>query len=311
MDTEKILPASGLDLEKITILEYSDADFEMIQSFVEITRHIQELQQLYLVFRYNQRVLLSTYDLNNSDRIKRNRPHFENFDDRTELNALVVSLISAGKTLIDSITTCVQTSAKKPEISASFKKFLSQTYDGSFSYRLLTRLRDFSQHGHLPVSVDEGRVCFDIAQIMNTPHFNHNKSLRQEMQRFVDELIVMNKTRPLHVFTFAMAEYTVLVYKVYTEFYACLEPIFSEINSGFRRLILQYPESIKHENADFDGYLFYVIDNTLHLLNTADDPMLMFKTYKCEAIRNYDDEQQKFHSLQSSVQFKCLPLSKD
>ena len=57
---------------------------------------------------------------------------------------------------------------------------------------------------------------------------------------------------------------------------------------------MQYPESIKHENADFDGYLFYVIDNTLHLLNTADDPMLMFKTYKCEAIRNYDDEQQNF-----------------
>ena len=68
---------------------------------------------------------------------------------------------------------------------------------------------------------------------------------------------------------------------------------------------------LEYSDADFDGYLFYVIDNTLHLLNTADDPMLMFKTYKCEAIRNYDDEQQKFHSLQSSVQFKCLPLSKD
>lgn len=112
MDTEVMLPYGDFDIEKITLFEYTTDELEAIQSYVEITRHIQEIQQLYLIFRYNQRILLSTYDLNNRDRIKRNRPPFETFDDRTELNALVISFINVGKTLIDSLTTCVTESEK-------------------------------------------------------------------------------------------------------------------------------------------------------------------------------------------------------
>lgn len=308
MDTETILPYGDFDIEKITLFEYTDAELDIIQSHVEITRHIQEIQQLYLIFRYNQRVLLNTYELNNSDRIKRNRPPFETFDDRTELNALVVSFISAGKTLIDSITTCVKASENSSGISASFENFLADTYDDSFSYRLLTRLRDFSQHGHLPVSVVNGGMCFDIAQILNTPHFNHNKSLNQEMEKFIDELLVISKTRPLYVFTLAIAEYTVSVYKVYSEFYTQIEPIFLKKHSDFKQLIADYPESIKHEDAKFDGYLFYLVDNTLHVINTGDSSTTLFKTYKKEAASNFNDEQQEFDSFRVSLRW--IPIKK-
>ena len=308
MDTEVMLPYGDFDIEKITLFEYTTDELEAIQSYVEITRHIQEIQQLYLIFRYNQRILLSTYDLNNRDRIKRNRPPFETFDNRTELNALVISFISAGKTLIDSLTTCVTESEKNSGIFTSFKKFLTCSYDDSFSYRLLTRLRDFSQHGHLPVSVINDDICFDIAQILYTPHFNHNKSLSQEMRKFVDELLVINKTHPFHMFTLAVADYTVSVYRIYSEFYTQIEPIFLKNHSKFRELITAYPGVIKHEDPKFNGYLFYLIDNALHVINTFDRAETMFEAYKKEATNNYNNEQQEFDSFRTSIHL--IPVKK-
>lgn len=308
MDTEIILPYVDFDIEKITLSEYTSEESEIIQSYVEITRHIQEIQQLYLIFRYNQRVMLSTYDLNNSDRIKRNRPPFETFDDRTELNALVISFVSAGKTLIDSLTTCVKASDKNSEISTSFEKFLVCSYDDSFSYRLLIRLRDFSQHGHLPVSVANDKMRFDIAQILNTPHFNHNKSLSQEMKKFVDELLVFNKACPFYMFTLAVAEYTVSVYKIYSEFYTQIEPIFFKMHSDFRKLIVAHPGLVKHEDDKFDGYLFYLIGNALHAINIVEKPETMFEAYKKEAASNYSKEQQEFDSFKSSIHW--IPVKK-
>lgn len=169
-------------------------------------------------------------------------------------------------------------------------------------------MRDFSQHGHLPVSVINDDIRFDIAQILYTPHFNHNKSLSQEMRKFVDELLVINKTHPFHMFTLAVADYTVSVYRIYSEFYTQVEPIFLKNYSKFRELITAHPGVIKHEDPKFNGYLFYLIDNALHVINTFDRAETMFEAYKKEATNNYNNEQQEFDSFRASIHL--IPVKK-
>ena len=43
---------------------------------------------------------------------------------------------------------------------------VSKIYDTVFSYKLLTRLRDYSQHGHLPVSSEGNSYYFDFVDIL-------------------------------------------------------------------------------------------------------------------------------------------------
>lgn len=302
MDTEKLLPYQGFDIDDITLLDFTDEALQEIQLYVEITRHVQEIHQLFELFQYNLKRLLSVYELNNGDRIKRNGPHFENFSDQIELNALVINYISSGKTLIDSMQSCIKSHYSKDSAKYdAFSKFLSSIYDECFSYRLLTRLRDFAQHGHLPVSLVGDRVCFDIGQIINTPHFNHNKSILKEMESFNDELLVVQRTQPCYAFTLAVAEYTVSMCNVYHQFWLSIQDVFCEKEKAIRTLIAQVPECIIHKNEALNGWLFYLLDSTLHTFNTAEDSLAMFAEKREEAKRIYELEAKELEAFRRSI----------
>lgn len=175
MDTEQLFPADPQDLDGIAVVEGSPEELTVITSYVEITRAFQEIYQLFNLFRYHLNRLRTTYDLNTGDTINRLTPITEPFSDQIELNALFISYISAGKTLIDAIQTCVCENGSA-QTQESFRKFTSNLYDQSFSYRLLTRLRDFAQHGHLPISIHNYQMCFDFGQIAYTPPFSPQQS---------------------------------------------------------------------------------------------------------------------------------------
>ncbi|WP_326716915.1 hypothetical protein [Vagococcus jeotgali] len=47
----------------------------------------------------------------------------------------------------------------------------------------------YSQHGHLPVEVNEGRVSFNLDEILSKPHIKLNKSLLKEMGEIKEEIV--------------------------------------------------------------------------------------------------------------------------
>ena len=59
MDTETFLFAKNLDLDKLNIYQFNEDTQSVINSYVEITRHLQELGQLFHVFRFNLESLLN------------------------------------------------------------------------------------------------------------------------------------------------------------------------------------------------------------------------------------------------------------
>ena len=307
MDTERMLPWQDTDMDDITLLDFSDEALHIIQSYIEMTRHVQEIHQLFELFQYNLKRLLSVYELNSGDSVKRHKPYFEGFSDRIELNALVINYISSGKTLIDSIQTCIKTSypENKPKVD-EFSSFLSSVYDDCFSYRLLTRLRDCAQHGHLPVSVIDNIMCFDIAQIIHTPHFNHNKTILEEMKKFYDELLVVQKTQPHHVFTLAVAEYTVSICNVYHSFWLTVHDAFLSAEKNIRILIEEVPECVIHKNDSMNGYLFYWTDEILHAFDTSEDSLIMFAHFLDEAKQIYEPEVKELNEFRKTIKIKTV-----
>lgn len=307
MDTEFILPYQDFDINDITLFEYTDEGLQIITSYVEITRHVQEIHQLFEVYRYNLKRLLSIFELNNSDTIKRHSPRIGDFSDQIELNALIINYISSGKTLVDAIQACVK--ASYPTGTSEYKNFtafLSSTYDDCFSYRLLTRLRDFAQHGHLPVSLRNNIACFDIAQIINTPHFHHNKAILKEMEKFNEELLVNQKAYPHHVFTLSVAEYTASMCNVYHTFWTAIHSAFLSKEQSLRTLIKELPECIIHKNTTMNGWLFYIMDETLHAFNTEDDSLALFSQCLDEAERICKEEEKELNEFRKTIRMVKL-----
>lgn len=302
MDTEIMLPYQDFDINDITLLDYTEKEMHIITSYIELSRHLQEINQLFEIFQYNLKRLLSIYELNNRDTVIRHVPYFEGFSDRIELNALLINYISSGKTLIDSIESCIKTTYSKASTEyTSFRQFLSSVYDNCFSYRLLTRLRDFAQHGHLPVSVIDNIICFDIAQITNTPHFKHNNTILTEMEKFNEQLLLIQKSQSHHVFTLAVAEYTTSMCNVYYRFWLAIYDAFLVKENKLYTLITENPQCIVHRNRNLNGWLFYLIDDTLHTFNTEIDSLSKLSQLTDEAKQIYELEERELNELRKSL----------
>ena len=71
VDTEVLLSAKNIDLDKITICQFNEDGQNIIDSYVEITRHLQELGQLFQVFRFNLENLLNCYTIYPDDHLER------------------------------------------------------------------------------------------------------------------------------------------------------------------------------------------------------------------------------------------------
>lgn len=302
MDTERIIPPSWIEDGDVIFLELDDDELKTVTDYIEIKRHIQEIKQLFDVFRYDMGAMLRVYNLNNSDAIDRNQPASKEYDDRIEINALLISFISAGKTLTDSLKVCIEKSNSQ---SDEFAEFLSKIYDSSFYYRLLVRMRDYAQHGHLPISVVDNKFCFDISQILFTPHFNLNKAVKSEMYKIHQQL--SKQGQPAHqVCTLCVAEYTACIAEIYCTFYQYIQKDFLSCCRDMRALLKKSPEYTVQPNARYDGYLFYVAEEMGHAFDTDDDPIQMFNAFKDEAVRFYEDETRELKLLNESVRF--IPL---
>lgn len=305
MDQKKILPFEKFNLDDITIWDYSDEEMKSFIFYVDITNSMEEVHQVFEIFQYNMERLLSVYKLNRNDRIERITPNFRKFNDNTEINALVINLISSGKSLLEAMKLCVQSCySKESDMDRQFREVLSHEYDNCFSYCFLLRLRDFSQHGHVPVSIDGEKICFDISQLVNTLHFNFNKAILGQMQEFCDELLLKEKVQAHYVFSMAIAEFSVSVFKIYCEYWNVMQEIFYKSLKNISELIQRYPAAIKHRNKKFDNYIFYLIENNLHTFNTSENSEEMYLQYLKEAEvikKSQEKELKKFRGNIKSI----------
>lgn len=311
MNTEKFITAKQINMpiENIHIAILNDKELEIIEFHIELTRHIQEIQQLFQVFRFNLKSILNDYTLMNSGNIIRNKHFTIEFTDYIVINALVINYISSGKTLIESLESCIK--YNYGENSKQYRDFksdcLNKTYDDRFSYRFLTRLRDFSQHGHLPIHIDNGKCSFNINQILSTPHFNHNKTLKNQMEVIKQEILLKYGDISHIAFTMSIAEYNMCILSIYRNFLSFIEPLLVESNKSIYSLFKSRPDIITHSDDFHDDLVFYkVTDDSIHVFSANDNSINMFENFKNEAENVLKEEQVELENLQSSLKLRKL-----
>lgn len=167
MDTEKTFIFRDQMIE-LSAAELSPDEVELAKQHVEITRHLKEIQQLYLMFQYALDCIDSKYTLMSNGKVLKNNDPANTEADFIAINAMVNNLISAGRTLVESMECYVSENYPKDDSNRKeYMDFYHKTYDISFPYRFLIRMRDYSQHGHLPVNQDGEWYGFDLYQVLN------------------------------------------------------------------------------------------------------------------------------------------------
>ena len=101
MDTERMfLTDEGFSL---TYEELLENDLEVARHFIEVTRHLQEIHYLFLIFINNIDKLQKEYVLmNNGDVFYRERAANDE-SDYISINSYIINIISAGRTLVESM----------------------------------------------------------------------------------------------------------------------------------------------------------------------------------------------------------------
>ena len=291
--TEHLEPAD-LNVEELT----------MVKDYVETTRHIQEINSLFHIFRFNLKNILHNYNLFGSDKVERKIEYDFEVSDDIAINALTIGFISSGKTLIESIESFLKMNSEK--LHQEFKKnCLMKEYDDNFHYRLLLRLRDYAQHGHFPVWVNfDNKFCFDLNHILSTPHFNHNSNVKNQMDDIEKDIFNKYSDYPYIAFTLSLAEFNVCTTRIYLEFLDKIRSLLHGSVENIESLLKKHPEII-HESSDiFNGHIFYeLVGDNLHSFNSKDNPEKMILQYINFVSGVLEKEQLELDKLRSNFKF--------
>lgn len=300
-----ILPSDcDFIIQGIKIPNMNDEEKETIETFIDITRHIQEIEQLFRIFRVNIKIIFYFYRLGNNDEISKNYDFDLEETDDYIINCLIINYISSAKTLKESIENFMkQFIGETDEININYNnEYLNKLYDDVFAYRLLLRLRDFTQHGHLIVSRDyQNKYYFDIEQILSTPHFNINKKLKLELKNIKQEIYERYGEHPRIAFTLSVAEFNYCIIKTYKEFLETIEGVLKKRVRCIKKLLKDRPNLIYRSNNYFNGFVFFEKDEDgVHCFNPNEDSLKMFNEIKTKTAFILKKEEKKLELLRES-----------
>lgn len=296
MDTEKMfLTDNGFNL---VCEELADEDLKTARHFIEITRHMQEIHQLFLIFKKDIDNLQNEYVLKNNGNVFRKQNPANSGADYISVNSHIINIISAGRTLVESMECYIKNNSDIGDEKQKYLDFYHGTYDSSFAYRLLIRLRDYSQHGHLPVSFMGNNYFFDLIQIANKPHYNHNKTFETQMKSIIDEILEKYHNTPTISLTETLAEYVVKLLAIYKMFWYQTEKELTEACTKFQTVVSCYPDNIIKEQEGLDGLFIYdVVDGNAHVVDPNDKPDEMVVRFKKEAEDNFDEYSEAYKEV--------------
>lgn len=305
LDTEMTIPVYG-EMHLPEFVDLAKSDLEAIEYHVEITRQIQEVHNLFEMLKYNLDTLQTQYTLRFDDVIISNTPGKTDLrKDYISINALISNLLGSWKSLLQSMDICVTESiSTEKDERKQWDAIQKKAYDGSFSYRFLTRLRDFSLHGHVPVSENEGKFCFDLQMIAVKPHYKHNATIKAELEKYAEEILVKYRSRPALALTYTLSEYVYYLLYVYQSFWKIVRSSLEESYSVFLEIVSRYPNNI------FRSGLIYKTDGHALQLAVPGDSVQSLDVYEQEAIQicaEYDRARAKIYHPTSDVWVTVFP----
>lgn len=284
MDTQKRLLVENIPElpDELMILEIDKETKLCLKKYLSYSETLQNIHQLFEVYLFNLNQIDDFCTMYYNDEIIRN------YDGKEvgfiEINALLINVISAGKTLVEGIEKFIKTEISEERAGKFKKEYISKKYDDVFSFRFLYYLRNFAQHGNLPVSKSlGGTFCFDLSQIMATLHIPTSPSIKQSMEQVARDIVEKHKSEPRIAFTYTLEMYNLTIVELYYSFIKEIEEESYAHYNKIQQILKETPELIIREGGLKDMVVFELEDDYLHMFSSKDNLRNMHVDYKKEA----------------------------
>ena len=299
MDTAKPIPINIVEnSEDLHLANLTDSECSLINDYVLLTRDVIEANQLFESFYFSLLNLRNCFTLNSNDTIIRTDRCPDYGSDFVAINSLVICYISSAKTLTEFLRATAQVWLKNDNNTDSFNLYCSQKYDNSFIYRLFINLRNYMQHGYLPISLNIDKYCFDLHQILNTPHFKIDGPLKKDIENFISRLDKPGDEIANLAMTHSLANFTIEVIDIYKHFLSCFKPVIQHSYDRFIKLISDKPSIVCDYHKQFKGFIIYKLDNKeLHAIDINDNPNSMIIGFQKYTSDIYFEEKQNYDEL--------------
>ncbi|API90128.1 hypothetical protein BKP56_13105 [Marinilactibacillus sp. 15R] len=277
----------------------SESDKKIFSKYVELTRHIIELDKLFYVFRYNLKNLLDHFTLYTNDLIERLDNDLTEDQYYYQINALTINLISSAKTLTESIEVCMKNFLPKETFDSFKLRILSKPYDECFSYRFLLHLRNYSQHGHLPVNIHDQRAYFDLDDILSMPHFDLKKSLKEEIRELKVDIYNEFGHLPYISYVHTIAKFNLVITEIYSNYLNEIKPVLMGLNEEKSELLHDTKFQLINLDRSISNTVFYDFDGeNYHCFNRNDNSIATYAGMKKEAKKILKKETQYYKEIE-------------
>ena len=306
MDTIKIIPSSIIEnFDSLHVADLTKEQQSLIIKHIALTREVIEANQLFDTFYYNLLNMRNSFTFNMDDTVFKTEksPNYDN--EYIAVNALVINLISSAKTLTEYLRNAANRwlGNDKDRYKDVYNKYVSNIYDTSFNYGLLSNLRNYMQHGNLPVSFQEGRYRFDAKQIIGTPHFDISGKLGTDMKKFIEKCEIPGENVPCLSLTLTISDYSLKFIDIYKKFLFYFKKEISSSYNEIQNLILNKPSIVCDYHPTLKGYIIYDCDDTFHTFNTNENPNKMMGRYEKKAADIYKEEKQTYEKMHAQLKF--------
>lgn len=267
----------------IKLANITDYEKEMFEKYVEKTRHYIELFTLYRIFRTNIKNLNDAFIIDDKDTIvsyhNQTNERFSDQELAIVINTFTNNIFSSGKTLIESMEVYLKSNINN-EVFKKFRDTISSViYDKTFSYKLLTYLRNYAQHGHVPVQVSFKRASFNLNDILIKPHTSRlNKAVHKEMEEIRG--VIADEFGDIANISY-MSIILEIIYNVtfiYIKFLSTIKADLKKIDRAVRNIVIKRTD-IRND----DGLIYYDADELyIHAFDIERNCMRMFSENKKE-----------------------------
>lgn len=269
--------------DEIVLPDIDEAAKESLKAVVSFSEALQNIQQLFELFLFKLDQLDNFCAMYYNDVILRKTDGSP--ASLIEVNALLINVISAGKTLVEGLANFLEIEISEDRARDFKTACISKKYDEVFSYRFLYYLRNFAQHGHLPVSRNPvGRFCFDLAQILRAKHIKASSSVKDSMERVYNEIIEKFEMEPRIAFTMTLDSYTLTVVEIYYNFLKEIEADARVHHEQLQTIFRQHPEWICRDGGPLNNMvIFDVEESMIHVLSAEGSFWNLFVEFKKQA----------------------------
>lgn len=240
MNTRAYIPMDFLNVPGTQLEKLPWEHEQILRRYLSMSQHICELDELYSMMVFNLENMFEKFSLQFDDRIFAKRGETV---DVIQINALLCNAVSAGRTLIESMEKFDEFYISKDK---SFKKnFISKAYDQYSEYKIVDFLRNYMQHGHIPIHYDEEKIYLDLSEILETTHLKMNTNLKRMLQKAKKDLLEYGVADTRLCCVPLFYKYFLLIHRLYRAFYSYAEYTLMQIGEEKRKLLQDHPEYVR------------------------------------------------------------------